>query len=69
MINKHKFTAIGLIIGSIAGYLYYHFIGCTSGKCPITSSPAITTLYGAIIGALFPNLFNKKDKKSDYKNE
>ncbi|MFN8135538.1 MAG: hypothetical protein U0Z17_10045 [Bacteroidales bacterium] len=34
----------GLIIGAIGGYLYYHFVGCASGSCGITSNPFSSTL-------------------------
>jgi hypothetical protein len=39
-------------IGSAAGFAYYHFIGCASGACPITSNPYISTAYGALLGVL-----------------
>jgi hypothetical protein len=38
--------------GAIGGFAYYYFIGCTSGACPITSNPYISTSYGALIGGL-----------------
>jgi F0F1-type ATP synthase assembly protein I len=38
--------------GALAGYLYYRFVGCRSGACPITSSPIISTVYGAMLGFL-----------------
>jgi hypothetical protein len=41
-----------VLIGAIAGYAYYHYIGCSSGTCPITSNPWISTTYGAVVGAL-----------------
>jgi Family of unknown function (DUF6132) len=37
-------------IGAVAGYAYYHFIGCTSGTCPISSNPYISTMYGGLMG-------------------
>ncbi len=43
---------IGSIIGGILGYLFYRFIGCASGTCPITGNPFIATVYGALLGAL-----------------
>lgn len=38
--------------GAAGGYLYYRFVGCASGACPITSNPVISTLYGGILGFL-----------------
>lgn len=38
--------------GAVAGYLYYRLVGCRSGTCPITSSPIISSLYGAMMGFL-----------------
>lgn len=63
-INKYKLTLIGIVIGSIVGYLYYHFVGCVSGTCAITSSPLNSTLYGAVMGALLANTFKKEDSKT-----
>ncbi|MBF0408433.1 MAG: YtxH domain-containing protein [Candidatus Riflebacteria bacterium] len=37
-------------IGAVAGYLYYYFVGCPSGACPITANPYTSTVYGLIIG-------------------
>jgi phage shock protein E len=45
--------SVPVILGGTAGYLYYHFIGCVSGHCPITSNPYISTAYGSAIGAVF----------------
>lgn len=56
-------TGTGIIIGSIAGYLYYHFIGCSSGTCAITSKPLNSTLYGSLMGGLVFNIFVKENKK------
>lgn len=59
-INKNKLTIIGVVIGAIGGYLYYHFVGCAIGTCPITSKPLNSTLYGAVMGSLFFNIFKKE---------
>ncbi|WP_435356232.1 DUF6132 family protein [Emticicia sp. SJ17W-69] len=59
-INKHKLTIIGVTIGAIGGYLYYHFVGCASGTCPITSKPLNSTIYGAVMGSLLFNAFKKE---------
>jgi hypothetical protein len=57
-------TGIGIVLGAIAGYLYYHFVGCASGTCAITSKPLNSTLYGALMGGLLFNMFIKTPKKS-----
>ena len=64
-IIKHKFTIIGIIAGAIGGYLYYHFVGCTSGTCSITSKPLNSTLYGAMMGGLLLNIFQKEKTKTE----
>ncbi|MBC7642402.1 MAG: hypothetical protein H7174_08705 [Flavobacterium sp.] len=56
-------TGTGIIIGAIAGYLYYHFVGCSSGTCAITSKPLNSTLYGSLMGGLVFNMFVKENKK------
>jgi len=61
--KKHILKIIGIPVGSIAGYLYYHFVGCASGTCPITSNPYITVVYGAILGYLLFDMFRKKENK------
>ncbi|WP_149244109.1 DUF6132 family protein [Dyadobacter sp. 32] len=53
-------TASGMVAGAVAGYLYYHFIGCNSGTCLITSRPVNSTLYGAVMGGLLLSMFDRK---------
>lgn len=55
----HKLTIIGILAGAIGGYLYYHFVGCASGTCLITSKPLNSALYGALMGGLFLSTFKK----------
>lgn len=63
-ISNNILTIIGIILGALGGYLYYHFIGCASGTCMITSKPLNSTLYGAMMGALLLNSFQKEKNKS-----
>ncbi|MDD3226928.1 MAG: DUF6132 family protein [Tissierellia bacterium] len=42
----------GIVVGGLLGFLYYKFIGCSSGTCSITSNPINSTLYGAVMGLL-----------------
>jgi len=43
---------IGIVLGGVIGFLYYRFVGCSSGTCPITSNPFSSIIYGAVIGYL-----------------
>lgn len=56
-------TAVGVVIGAVAGYFYYSEIGCLSGTCAITSKPLNSTLYGGVMGGLLFNMFIKSPKK------
>ena len=42
--------ALGSVVGAGLGFAYYTFIGCSTGACPITSDPVISTLWGGAIG-------------------
>jgi len=59
-IQKHKLAILGIALGALAGYLYYHFIGCASGSCIITSRPLNSSLYGAVVGWLLSSMFQSK---------
>ncbi len=43
---------IGIIIGGGLGLGWYKLVGCPTGACPLTRHPAITMIYGAVMGAL-----------------
>ncbi|MCA0333907.1 MAG: DUF6132 family protein [Bacteroidetes bacterium] len=62
---KYKFALLGIILGAIGGYAYYYFIGCSTGTCPITSNPIISTGYGALLGGLFLSDINYLKKKNN----
>jgi hypothetical protein len=62
-ILQNKLYLIGAILGAVAGYLYWQYVGCLTGTCAITSDPTNSTLYFAGMGALFLGLFKKGPKK------
>lgn len=51
-----------IVLGGVVGFAYYHFIGCASGSCPITSNPYISTAYGSGMGVVWA-LGSLKKKK------
>lgn len=70
IIKKYWLPILGIIIGGIGGYAYYHFIGCNSGTCAITSKPLNSTAYGMIMGYLLfsiakPNIKSPVNNKQD----
>jgi hypothetical protein len=58
---KSKSRYFFIPLGALAGYLYYYYIGCNSGGCPIQSNPYFSTMYGALIGLVL-TLPDKKKK-------
>ena len=70
-ITKHKFGLLLIIPGIIAGYLYWKYVGCTSGTCAITSSWHTMVLFGGLIGYFLGDSIDdiiKKRKKKEEKN-
>jgi hypothetical protein len=62
-----KKTLIVALCASL-GFAYYYFTGCTSGKCPITGNPYISTLYGALVGFVLV-IPGRRRKHGDEKNK
>lgn len=59
-------TYIGIITGAVAGFLYWKFVGCESGTCPITSNKYISIAYGALLGSLLFSTFAGATSKSSF---
>ena len=73
IIKQKKIALIFLVLGAIGGFLYWKFVGCTSGTCAIKSVWYWSTLWGAAVGYLVGDFINdllvrvkkKKEKKDD----
>jgi hypothetical protein len=59
---QNKLLIIGIVLGAVAGFLYWKLVGCNTGTCMITSKWPNSTAYGAVMGRLFLSIF-KKEKK------
>lgn len=45
----------GIILGAAGGFLYYYFVGCSSGSCAITGNPFMSTITGGFLGFIALN--------------
>jgi hypothetical protein len=67
-IKNNIFTIAGALIGAAGGFLYWKYVGCASGTCPLTSSWKIMLAYGSVTGGLLGNMiqgFFKKTKTAE----
>jgi len=48
-------SAIAVLVGGLVGFLYYYFIGCSSGHCAITGSPLGSIIFGGLLGFFIVN--------------
>ena len=55
-LRKYYLPVILTIAGAASGFIYWKFVGCVSGSCPIKSRWYLMTLYGAVIGYLVGSL-------------
>ncbi len=68
-LQKYWTKAAGIIIGAVGGYLYYKYVGCVSGTCPLTSNPWSMIIYGSLMGMLLFDMIGiKAGKKQDNKS-
>lgn len=62
--GKNKLYFLGAVVGALAGFLYWRYVGCLTGTCAITSSPVNSTLYFAMMGAILFGMFKKEKSVS-----
>lgn len=51
--NQISRVLIGALFGAVLGILYWEFIGCNGGSCPLTSSPTKSIVVFTIMGMWF----------------
>lgn len=67
--NILRLKIISTILGAAGGFLYWKFVGCTTGTCPIKSVWYLSTLWGAAMGYLLGDLAGSFLKKKEIKSE
>jgi hypothetical protein len=65
---KYRFKILFVVLGAILGFLYWHFVGCMSGTCPITSNWYTIVPYGMLLGWLISEIV-KPNKEKEIKDE
>ena len=50
---------LGILVGGGLGFAYYHFVGCSTGSCPLTGNPYVTTIFGGMLGGMFAGAFRQ----------
>jgi len=61
---KHWYILLLSLVGVAAGFIYWRYVGCTAGSCPITSHWYSSTAVGAVMGYLSGSLIHDFRKKT-----
>lgn len=51
-----RYKLVFAMIGGVGGFLYWKFVGCADGTCPIKSVWYFSTLWGTAMGYLLGDL-------------
>jgi len=63
LIKKRKFEIIGGLFGLLGGFLYWKYVGCVSGTCPIQANWYTMVPYGLLFGVVIGSMFKPKKTK------
>ena len=67
--KKIVIISVGLLLGALGGYLYWYYVGCYSGTCPITSKASNSSVYGLVLGGLLASTVWDYVKKAPKNND
>jgi len=68
-LKTKKLQILFTLIGALGGFLYWRFIGCNSGSCPIRSVWYWSTLWGTAMGFLMGDFIDDFVVKLKIKKE
>jgi len=57
-IKNRQLQLVFLAAGGIGGFLYWKYVGCASGSCPIKSVWYWSTLAGMVLGYLVGDILS-----------
>jgi hypothetical protein len=58
-LRKHLIIVIATAAGALGGFLYWKYVGCQSGTCPIKSVWYLSTLWGLVMGYLVGSIIEE----------
>lgn len=71
-IKKHRISIIAFVLGAVGGYLYWYYVGCLTGTCPLKKLWYYDALLGGLIGLFVADIIVsiiKKRNKGKEENE
>lgn len=73
IIKSKKIQIVFTIAGAAGGFLYWRFVGCTSGTCAIKSVWYWSTLWGAafgfLVGELISDIITKRKQSKEERDQ
>lgn len=67
--KRYLFIILSGLIGALGGFLYWRYVGCYTGTCPITSNWYATTAWGALLGITVRDVVKDLVKKKELQKE
>ena len=67
LLFKYRILLTIILLGMTGGYIYWRFVGCSSGTCPITSHWYSSVAVGGVFGYLAGDTLNDWRNKSRIK--
>ena len=67
-IKKFQFEILFGVLGAVGGYLYWYYVGCLTGTCPLKKVWYYDVFLGVLIGLLLADIVKSiiKKKKNNY---
>lgn len=60
-VKKNLIHMISVFLGIAGGYIYYRYVGCSSGSCPIVRNMWSSLILGAVTGYFIAGLVRLRD--------
>jgi hypothetical protein len=48
--TRYWYIVLITFAGIAGGYIYWRYVGCSSGSCPITSKWHMSSIFGGLLG-------------------